>query len=52
MQRLEFIKKNQLEWREVSFPIISGMNQAIVRPLAVSRCDFQSGMNSLVKSLH
>ncbi len=39
MQRLEFIKKNQLEWREVSTPIISGMNQAIVRPLAVSRCD-------------
>ncbi len=39
MQRLEFIKKNQLEWREVPTPIISGLNQAIVRPLAVSRCD-------------
>jgi threonine dehydrogenase-like Zn-dependent dehydrogenase len=39
MQRLEFIKKNQLEWREVPTPIISGLNQAIIRPLAVSRCD-------------
>ncbi len=39
MQRLEFIRKNQLEWREVSTPIISGLNQAIIRPLAVSRCD-------------
>jgi threonine dehydrogenase-like Zn-dependent dehydrogenase len=39
MQRLEFIKKNQLEWRDVPTPVISGLNQAIVRPLAVSRCD-------------
>jgi threonine dehydrogenase-like Zn-dependent dehydrogenase len=39
MQRLEFIKKNQLEWREVIPPQITGDNQAIIRPLAVSRCD-------------
>jgi alcohol dehydrogenase len=39
MLRLEFIKRNQLEWREVDAPQIQEANQAIVRPLAVSRCD-------------
>jgi len=39
MQRLEFIKKNILEWREVESPKIREKNQVIVRPLAVSRCD-------------
>ena len=39
MQRLEFIKKNSLEWREVEAPQITEGNQVIVRPLAVSRCD-------------
>jgi alcohol dehydrogenase len=44
MQRLEFIKKNRLEWRDVPTPMISEVNQAIVRPLAVSRCDLDLPM--------
>lgn len=39
MKRLEFVKKNQLEWKEIYKPNIDGSNQAIIRPLAVSRCD-------------
>lgn len=39
MERLEFVKKNTLEWREVEKPRITEPSQAIVRPLAVSRCD-------------
>jgi len=44
MQRLEFIRKNRLEWRDVPTPMISEVNQAIVRPLAVSRCDLDLPM--------
>jgi threonine dehydrogenase-like Zn-dependent dehydrogenase len=39
MERLEFIKKNTLEWREAKSPVIFDKDQVIVRPLAVSRCD-------------
>jgi alcohol dehydrogenase len=39
MKRLEFIKKNILEWREVAEPKINSQNQALIRPLTVSRCD-------------
>lgn len=39
MQQLTFIKKGTLEWREVPSPKIQQANQAIVKPLAVSRCD-------------
>jgi threonine dehydrogenase-like Zn-dependent dehydrogenase len=39
MIRLEFIKKNRLEWREYSTPKILGKNQVLVKPLVVSRCD-------------
>ncbi|MDX1957233.1 MAG: alcohol dehydrogenase catalytic domain-containing protein [Leptospiraceae bacterium] len=39
MKRLEYIKKNTIEWREVPEPKINSMNQALIKPLAVSRCD-------------
>jgi threonine dehydrogenase-like Zn-dependent dehydrogenase len=39
MERLEFVKKNTLEWRDAPSPKITENDQVIVRPLAVSRCD-------------
>ncbi|RHX84589.1 zinc-dependent alcohol dehydrogenase [Leptospira stimsonii] len=39
MKRIVFKKKNVLEWEEIPEPKIQGKNQAIVKPLAVSRCD-------------
>ena len=39
MQQLTLAKKNVLEWREAPAPDITGPNQAVVRPLAVARCD-------------
>lgn len=39
MKALIFKKKNELEWQDVPAPLITGPGQAIVRPLAVARCD-------------
>lgn len=39
MQQLWFTKKNTLEWRDVAAPVLDGPGQAIVRPLAIARCD-------------
>lgn len=39
MKQLWFAKKNTLEWREVADPALDGPGQAIVRPLAIARCD-------------
>ncbi|MFZ4690847.1 MAG: alcohol dehydrogenase catalytic domain-containing protein [Polymorphobacter sp.] len=39
MQSLTFIKPGQLEWREVATPLLRADSDAIVRPLAVARCD-------------
>lgn len=39
MQQLLFSKRNRVEWEEVPDPKLSGPNQALVRPLAVARCD-------------
>lgn len=39
MQQLWFTKKNTLEWRDVPEPTLDGPGQAIVRPLAIARCD-------------
>ena len=39
MQQLWFTKKNTLEWRDVATPKLDGPGQAIVRPLAIARCD-------------
>lgn len=39
MRQLWFTKKNTLEWRDVAEPKLDGSSQAIVRPLAIARCD-------------
>ncbi|MCG6168367.1 zinc-dependent alcohol dehydrogenase [Leptospira sanjuanensis] len=39
MKRIVFKKKHVLEWENVPEPKIQGENQAIVKPIAVSRCD-------------
>lgn len=39
MRRLEFIKKNILEWRDYTPPKINSTNQVLVKPITVSRCD-------------
>jgi hypothetical protein len=39
MQQLTCIGTNKLEWREVPAPRIQGDGEALVRPLAVARCD-------------
>jgi alcohol dehydrogenase len=39
MRQLTFVKPGLLEWREASTPVLSADTDAIVRPLAVARCD-------------
>lgn len=39
MQQLTFIKPGNLEWHEVAFPKLEYATDAIVRPIAVARCD-------------
>lgn len=39
MRQLWFTKKNTLEWREVTEPKLDAPGQAIVRPIAIARCD-------------
>ena len=39
MESLYFVRKGTLEWREVADPVIESAGDAIVRPLAVARCD-------------
>ncbi len=39
MQQFTFLAAKQFEWREVPTPKIESPGQAIVRPLAVTRCD-------------
>ena len=39
MQQFTFLGPNRFEWREVPSPRIASDKQAIVRPLAVTRCD-------------
>lgn len=39
MRQFTFVAANTFEWREVPTPRISDPGQAIVRPLAVTRCD-------------
>ena len=39
MQELTFVAPGRVEWREKPAPRITGPGQALVRPLAVSRCD-------------
>lgn len=39
MQQLTCIGRNELEWREVPEPVLQGDHDALVRPLAVARCE-------------
>ncbi len=39
MQQLSFIKPGRFEWHEVAYPALQAATDAIVRPLAVARCD-------------
>jgi len=39
MRQLTFVQRGTFEWREVEAPRIEGAGQALVRPLAVTRCD-------------
>jgi threonine dehydrogenase-like Zn-dependent dehydrogenase len=42
VQQLYYLKKRQLEWREVPDPQLLFANDAIVRPLAAARCDLDN----------
>lgn len=39
MQELTFVDAGKIEWREAKAPSLQGAGEALVRPLAVSRCD-------------
>jgi alcohol dehydrogenase len=39
MPQLTFIKPGSFEWREVALPSVQQANDAVVRPIAVARCD-------------
>ena len=39
MRQLVFARRNLLEWRETESPRLIGPDQALVRPLAIARCD-------------
>ena len=39
MQSLHFVAPGAFEWREVPMAILAADTDAIVRPLAVARCD-------------
>ena len=42
IQQLTFVKPNVLEWWEVPAPVLQTGRDAIVRPLAVARCDLDA----------
>jgi alcohol dehydrogenase len=44
MQQLTFVEPNSLEWWEVPVPVLRTGNDAIVKPLAVARCDLDSAI--------
>jgi len=46
MQQLTCVGPNQLEWRDVPAPRIQSGGEALVRPLAVARCDIDRFLTS------
>ncbi len=44
MQQLTFIRRGRLEWRSVPSPKLEGPLEALVRPLAVARCDLDAAI--------
>ncbi len=39
MEQLTLVEQGKIEWRDVPTPCLEGAGEALVRPLAVSRCD-------------
>jgi alcohol dehydrogenase len=39
MRQLTFLEPGKLEWRDVAAPMLTAATDALVRPLAVARCD-------------
>lgn len=39
MQELTFVEAGKIEWRDAKMPVLGGAGEALVKPLAVSRCD-------------
>ncbi len=46
MQQLTCVEAGKLEWREVSAPRIEGDGEALIRPIAVARCDIDRSLTS------
>lgn len=46
MRQLTFVGRGQLEWREVPDPALQGTKDAIVRPVAIGRCDLDAAILS------
>jgi alcohol dehydrogenase len=46
MRQLTCIGTNRLEWREVEVPTLQGDHEALVRPLAVARCEIDPFLTS------
>lgn len=44
MRELQFVGIGRLEWREVSAPRLQSSREALVRPLAVARCDLDTAI--------
>lgn len=44
MRQLEHVEPGRLEWRDVPEPKLEGPDEALVRPLAVARCDIDTLM--------
>lgn len=42
MRQLTFIAPGQFEWRDVPAPVVADRRHAVVRPLAVARCDLDT----------
>jgi threonine dehydrogenase-like Zn-dependent dehydrogenase len=42
MQQLYYVKKHELEWREVPAPRLLQADDALVRPIAAARCDLDN----------
>lgn len=44
MQQLTFVRKGHVEWRDVPEPTLRESGDALVRPLAVARCDADASL--------
>src|SRR5262245_22890736 len=46
MQQLACVEAGKVEWREVPAPRLEGDGEALIRPLAVARCDIDRPLAS------